>query len=83
MLYRKAAVVTGVGVGLLLAIAVATINHIMAARLAGQISACPDIRCDRLVQIVESQPMHLLIAFTLGFVAAFVWTLRRDRRRQP
>ena len=66
----------GVGVGLLLAIAVATIDHMMAARLAWQIPACPDIRCDRVIQIVESKPMHALIAFALGFIAAFAWALR-------
>ena len=67
----------GVGVGLLLAFAVATIDHMMAARLAWQIPACPDIRCDRVIQIVESQRMHVLVAFALGFVAAFARTLRR------
>jgi hypothetical protein len=80
MLYRKAAVV-GVAVGLLLAIAVATIDGILVARLLSGVLACPDPRCTRAVQIVESEPMHVLIALALGFVAAFAWALRRRSPR--
>ena len=66
------------GVGLLLAIAVATIDLILVARLLNFI-VCPDPRCTRAVQIGRSQPLHVLIAFALGFVAAFGWSLRQHR----
>lgn len=75
MLYRKAAV-AGVGIGLLLAIAVATIDLILVARLFSDAMVCPDPRCTRAVQIGRSQPMHVLLAFAIGFVSVFAWVLR-------
>jgi hypothetical protein len=75
VLYR--ATVTGVGIGAMLAIAVATIDNIMVARLASQTFACPGPRCTRIVQIVESEPIHVMVAFALGFAVAFTWSLHR------
>jgi hypothetical protein len=76
VLYRKATV-TGMGVGAMLAIAVAIIDNMIVARLAWQIVACPDPRCTRMAQIVQSEPIHVLIAFALGFAIAVAWSLRR------
>jgi hypothetical protein len=64
--YRKA-IVVGAGVGLLLAIALATIDRILVARLEWSVPACPDPRCTRAAEIVEAEPMHVLMAFALGF----------------
>ena len=80
MLYRKAAV-AGVGIGLLLAIAVATIDNIRLARLAWSLPSCPAPRCTRLAEIVSAEPLHVLLAFALGFVPAFAWFLRHRRAR--
>ena len=76
VLYRTAPV-AGVGVGLLLAIAVATIDVILVARLLSGALVCPDPRCTRAVQIGRSQSVHMLIAFALGFIATYTWVLRR------
>lgn len=80
MSYRKAMVV-GAGVGLLLAIAVATIDGVMVARLISSVFACPDPRCTRAAEIVGAEPMHVLMASALGFAAAFAWFLRRHSER--
>ena len=76
MRYRKA-IVVGVGVGLLLAIAVATIDNIRLARLVSSLPHCPAPRCERVVEIVSAEPLHVLLAFALGFAASFAWFLRR------
>jgi hypothetical protein len=68
VLYRKAAVVS-LGVGLLLAIAVATIDGIILARLFSGLTFCPAPGCWRAAQFARSEPMQVLIAFVLGFAA--------------
>ena len=75
VIYRKAAV-AGVGVGLLLAIAVATIDGFLVARPLSDVVACQDPRCTRAAQIGRSMPIQVLIAFVLGLVGAFAWVLR-------
>ena len=80
MSYRKA-IVVGVGVGLLLAIAVTTIDNIRLARLASSLPSCPAPRCARLTEIVSAEPLHALLAFALGFAAPFPWFLRRHSER--
>lgn len=65
-----------VGVGALLAIAVAIIDNVRVTRLAWSIHSCPDPRCPRMAQLVQSEPLHVLVAFALGFVVVFVWSLR-------
>jgi hypothetical protein len=67
-----------VGAGLLLAIAVATIDNIRLGRLASGLPHCPAPGCARLTEIVSAEPLHVLLAFALGFVAAFAWFLRRQ-----
>jgi hypothetical protein len=80
--YRQAIIVP-VGVGLLLAIAVATIDNIRLARLASSLPSCPAPRCTRLTEIVSAEPVHVLLAFALGFVAALAWFLRRGSLNPP
>jgi hypothetical protein len=80
VVYRKAAVV-GLGVGVLLAIAVATIDGIIVARLFSGATICPDPRCTRAAQFGRSEPIQVLIAFALGFAVAFAWSLRRRSLR--
>jgi hypothetical protein len=74
--YRKATIMA-VGVGAVLAIVVAIIDNVMMARLASHIVACPDPRCTRMAKIVISEPVHVLVAFALGFAVAVGWSLRR------
>ena len=80
VLYRKAAV-AGVSVGLLLAIAVAATDNIRLARLASNLPHCPAPGCAHLAEVVSAEPLHVLLAFVLGFVAAFAWFMRRRRAR--
>lgn len=80
MSYRRT-IVVGAGVGLLLAIAAATIDNIRLARLAWSVPSCPAPRCTRLTEIVSAAPLHVQLAFTLGCVAAFMWFLRRHSER--
>jgi hypothetical protein len=80
VLYRKAAL-AGVGVGLLLAIAVATIDNIRLAQLASSLPSCPAPRCTRLTEIVSAEPLHVLLAFAVGLVTALAWFLRPRRAR--
>ena len=80
MSYRKA-ILVGTGVGLLLAIAVATIDNIRLARLASSLPSCPAPRCTRLTEIVSAEPLHVLMAFALGFAAVSAWFLRRHSER--
>ena len=82
MLYRKAAV-AGVGIGLLLAISIATIDNIRLARLAATLSSCPAPGCRRLSEIVSAEPVHVLLAFTLGFAATSAWFLHRRSGQHP
>jgi len=79
MRYRKA-IVVGIGVGLLLAIAAATIDDIIVARLFSTAFVCPDPRCTQAARIGRAEPLRVLIAFLVGFGAAFAWFLRRQRR---
>jgi cytochrome c oxidase subunit IV len=75
--YRKP-IIVGVGVGLLLAIAVSTIDNIRLARLASGLPSCPAPGCTRLTEIVSAEPLHVLMAFALGFALSFAWFLRRS-----
>jgi len=77
--YRKA-IIVGVGVGLLLAIAISTIDDIRVARVAWSILACPDPRCTRMEEIASAKPLHVLLAFALGCAASLAWFLRRQQR---
>jgi hypothetical protein len=79
MRYRKATVV-GLGIGLLLAIAVATTDEIIVARLMSRPMVCPDPACTRAAHVGSAEPTQCLTAFALGFAAAFAWFLRRDSR---
>ena len=72
--------IVGVGVGLLLAIAVSTIDDIRVARLMSGVFFCPDPRCTSMAEIVSAKPLHVLLAFALGFAASFAWFLRRQQR---
>jgi hypothetical protein len=70
-----------VGVGLLLAITIATIDNIRLARLASSLPHCPAPGCTRLVEIVSAEPLHVLLAFALGFAASFAWFLHGSGER--
>ena len=77
MRYLKAALAGLLG-GLLLAFAAMSVEMIHAQRtVAAQMASCADYVCDGYAQV--GGVWELLIAFALGFAAAFVWFLRRQR----
>lgn len=82
MSHRKVAFLA-VGGGLLLAIAVATIDGIVLARLSGAY-VCPDPRCTKAAQFGGSaERAQVVIAFALGYAATFAWLVRPRRLKAP
>ena len=69
-----------VGGGLLLAIAVATIDGVVVAELFSGAYVCPDPRCTAAGYFGGSaERAQVVIAFALGYAATFAWLLRPRR----
>lgn len=71
------AVMAGLGVGLLFAIAVTTIEFLFAWRsVSFEMTKCADSICFGYARVGG---LEMPIAFAVGFGAAFAWTMRRRR----
>jgi hypothetical protein len=74
--YLKATLV-GLFAGLVFAIAITTVEFLLAARRLQAATTCADYICSDAVLVTSG--WEVLIAFVVGFVAAFTWFLRRRR----